>query len=306
MSVDKEQLEKIAAIVEKYISILENIPEEKSLIKQGAISFGQVPSYLPNMSLLIDKNKLISLHNRKFKNLKIISNAKNIFGQILEDVDEYYNESLNAVAKVKSINHDVISNIINGLGKNIEFLYDNTLNDIFNLGRQHERLSNKNLKKQDLRKFAQYGYEEGQNFNRVLDYVKSELVSKFKDVEIVAQNDLNKKLIIAILETEYNSLKELLNNHCWKIYSFGNLQQIIKDNIQYVTWETGHYNDDCMLCRAHKTGDEILKDKEDILELNEKSLSLNDMIIDYINKIYSINKNKVLDEFKNIIDLNKK
>jgi len=52
--------------------------------------------------------------------------------------------------------------------------------------------------------------------------------------------------------------------------------------------------------------DEIIKNKEEILELNENSLSLNEMIVDYINKSDSINKNKVIEEFKNIIELNKK
>jgi hypothetical protein len=51
---------------------------------------------------------------------------------------------------------------------------------------------------------------------------------------------------------------------------------------------------------------EILKDKEDILELNESSLSLNEMVIDYINQSPSENKTRILQEFKNIVELNKK
>lgn len=51
--------------------------------------------------------------------------------------------------------------------------------------------------------------------------------------------------------------------------------------------------------------DEILKDKEDVL-LNEQSLSLNEMVIDYINKSPSENKSKILQEFKKIVELNKK
>ena len=52
--------------------------------------------------------------------------------------------------------------------------------------------------------------------------------------------------------------------------------------------------------------DEIIKDKEDVLELNESSLSLNEMVIDYINQSPSENKTRVLQEFKNIVELNKK
>jgi calcineurin-like phosphoesterase family protein len=54
------------------------------------------------------------------------------------------------------------------------------------------------------------------------------------------------------------------------------------------------------------TDDEILKDREDVLDLNETSLSLNEMVIDYINQSPSENKTRILQEFNNIIALNKK
>ena len=46
--------------------------------------------------------------------------------------------------------------------------------------------------------------------------------------------------------------------------------------------------------------------KEDILELSETSLSLNEMVIDYINQSPSENKKRILQEFINIVELNKK
>lgn len=52
--------------------------------------------------------------------------------------------------------------------------------------------------------------------------------------------------------------------------------------------------------------DEIIKDKEDILELGETSLSLKEMVIDYINQSPSENKNEILKEFNKIVELNKK
>ena len=52
--------------------------------------------------------------------------------------------------------------------------------------------------------------------------------------------------------------------------------------------------------------DEIMKDREEVLELNETSLSLNEMVIDYINQSPSENKTRILQEFKNIVELNKK
>lgn len=52
--------------------------------------------------------------------------------------------------------------------------------------------------------------------------------------------------------------------------------------------------------------EDILKDKEDILELDNDSLSLKEMVEDYINKSDSKHKNKLLEEFNNIVKLNKK
>jgi hypothetical protein len=52
--------------------------------------------------------------------------------------------------------------------------------------------------------------------------------------------------------------------------------------------------------------DEIMKDKEDILELKSDSLSLKEMVIDYINQSPSDYKEIILKEFKNIVELNRK
>lgn len=52
--------------------------------------------------------------------------------------------------------------------------------------------------------------------------------------------------------------------------------------------------------------DDIIKDKEDILDLNESSLSINDMIVNYIINSDFENKDTILKEFKNLIELNKK
>lgn len=52
--------------------------------------------------------------------------------------------------------------------------------------------------------------------------------------------------------------------------------------------------------------DEILHDKEEILELSESSLSLNEMVIDYIIQSPSENKKRILQEFNNIVKLSKK
>jgi hypothetical protein len=67
-----------------------------------------------------------------------------------------------------------------------------------------------------------------------------------------------------------------------------------------------------MLISSHEivsinySDDEILKDKENLINLNESSLSLNKMVIDYINQSPSENKKKILEEFKTIVELSKK
>lgn len=50
--------------------------------------------------------------------------------------------------------------------------------------------------------------------------------------------------------------------------------------------------------------DELNKEKDDIIELDGESISLNDMIEDYIKKTEHNNKEKILEEFKKIAKLN--
>jgi len=49
--------------------------------------------------------------------------------------------------------------------------------------------------------------------------------------------------------------------------------------------------------------DEMIKDREDI-KLDKNSLTLNKMVIDYINQSPSENKKRILQEFQNIVELN--
>lgn len=117
-------------------------------------------------------------------------------------------------------------------------------------------------------------------------FVQNKLSPNFKKISIEKESDLN--ISQDIFKNNYVSLtinKRLLIDNKLKIEML-----ISEHDITNVT-----YSDD-----------EIIKDREDILDLSETSLSLNEMVIDYINQSPSENKKRILQEFKNIVELNKK
>ena len=117
-------------------------------------------------------------------------------------------------------------------------------------------------------------------------FIQNKLSPSFKKISINTEEDL--KISQDIFINNYVSLninKRLLVDNKLKIEMMITEHEIV--NITY-------------------SDDEIMKDKEEILELNSSSLSLNEMVIDYINQSPSENKKRVLQEFKNIVELNKK
>ena len=117
-------------------------------------------------------------------------------------------------------------------------------------------------------------------------FIQNKISPNFKKISINTESDLN--ISPDTFKNNYISLninKRLLVDNKLKIE-----MMIAEHDIVNIT-----YSDD-----------EIIKDREDILELNNSSLSLNEMVIDYINQSPSENKNRVLQEFKNIVELNKK
>jgi len=116
-------------------------------------------------------------------------------------------------------------------------------------------------------------------------FIQNKLSPNFKKISIEKESDLN--ISDDVFKNNYVSLtinKRLLLDNKLKIEML-----ISEHEITSVI-----YSDD-----------EILKDKEEIT-LNESSLSLNEMVIDYINQSPSENKKKILEEFKNIVELNQK
>jgi hypothetical protein len=117
-------------------------------------------------------------------------------------------------------------------------------------------------------------------------FIQNKLSPNFKKIYINNEDDL--KISKDILKNNYISLninKRLLVDNKLKIEMIMSEFDII--NVTY-------------------SDDDNIKDKIDILELNENSLSLNEMIVDYINQSQSENKEQILKEFKMIVELNKK
>lgn len=108
---------------------------------------------------------------------------------------------------------------------------------------------------------------------------------KFKTISIETETDLD--ISEDIFKNNYVSLninRRLLSDNKLKIEMLVSSNDII--NVTY-------------------TDDELVKIKEEI-SLSESSLTLSDMVVDYINKISSSNKEKMIAEFKTLVELNKK
>ena len=117
-------------------------------------------------------------------------------------------------------------------------------------------------------------------------FVQNKLSPSFKKVIINSEKDL-----IISEEVFKNNYVNLTIN-----------KQLLVDNKLKIEMLIGEYD----ITSINYSDDEILKDKEDILDLSETSLSLNEMVIDYINQSPSENKKRILQEFKTIVELNKK
>ena len=117
-------------------------------------------------------------------------------------------------------------------------------------------------------------------------FIQNKFSPNFKKISLNNESDL--KISPEVFKNNYISLN--IN------------KRLLLDNKLKIEMIIGEYN----IVNITYSDDEIMKDKEDILELNETSLSLNEMVIDYINQSPSENKTRILEEFKNIVELNKK
>ena len=252
--------------------------------------FEKISEILP-IYIVEGENDKLSLNILKnFKNIELITQPTQIkllleqvftifpYNTKIEDIDKFESDiCFFNLDYLNSTKKDIIIHKFKKFKKCYNGYYDKNgvVKNIKNLGSPY------NTESDEIK-----GFIILDTYNDVDKFINNKTSPKFKNISINSESDIN--INKEIFNNNYISLninKNLLIDNKIKIDMLISENDII--NITY-------------------TDDEILKDKEDILELNEKSLSLNDMIIDYINKIDSINKNKVLDEFKNIIDLNKK
>ena len=142
----------------------------------------------------------------------------------------------------------------------------------------------------------------GAPYNTESDDKKGFIVLEtYTDKDKFIQNKIspNFKKIIIEKESELDISPEIFNNN---YVSLNINKKLFVDNKLKIEMLIGQYD----ITNITYSDDEIIKDKEDILELNETSLSLNEMVIDYINQSPSENKKRILQEFKNIVELNKK
>ena len=252
--------------------------------------FEKISKILP-VYIIEGENDKLSLNILKnFNNIEIIKEPTQIkllveqvftilpYNTKIEDIDKFDSEvCFFNFDYLNSSKKDIIINKLRKFKKCYNGYYDKNgvIKNIKNLGAPYNTESDEAK-----------GFIVLDVYNDKDKFIINKISPNFKKISINSESDIN--IDKEIFKNNYISLninKSLLIDNKLKIDMLISENDIV--NITY-------------------SDDEIIKDKEEILELNENSLSLNEMIVDYINKSDSINKNKVIEEFKNIIELNKK
>ena len=252
--------------------------------------FEKISKILP-VYIIEGENDKLSLNILKnFNNIEIIKEPTQIkllveqiftilpYNTKIEDIDKFDSEvCFFNFDYLNSPKKDIIINKLKKFKKCYNGYYDKNgvIKNIKNLGAPYNTESDETK-----------GFIVLDVYNDKDKFIINKISPNFKKISINSESDIN--IDKEIFKNNYISLninKSLLIDNKLKIDMLISENDIV--NITY-------------------SDDEIIKDKEEILELNENSLSLNEMIVDYINKSDSINKNKVIEEFKNIIELNKK
>jgi hypothetical protein len=155
-------------------------------------------------------------------------------------------------------------------------------------------------------------------------YDKNGVISNIKNLGSPYNIDGDEKKGFIVLETHTNKDKFIQNktspnfkniklNSIEDINNFNNIsksdyinisinKKLFIDNKLKLEMLMTDYN----ISNINYIDDDIIKDKEDIIELEESSLTLKDMVVDYIEKSDYADKNKILKKFENILELNKK
>ena len=253
--------------------------------------FEKISSILP-VYIIEGENDNLSLNILKnFKNIEIINKTKQIellldqrfamlpYNTKIEDIDKF--ESLDYCFfnfdYQNSPKKDIFISKLKKFKKCYNGFYDknSATSNIKNLGAPY------NIESDDKKGFIVLETHTDKD-----KFVLNKISPNFKKISLTTDEDLN-NISHDIFKNNYVKLninKKLLNDNKLKI------EMLISEyDISNIT-----YSDD-----------EILKYKENIL-LDESSLTLKEMIIDYINQSPSENKERILEEFKNIFKLNKK
>jgi len=263
-----------------------------SILKFIQDLFEKISEILP-IYIIEGENDNLSLNILKnFKNIEIISKPKQI--ELLLDQRFAmlpYNTKIEDVSKFESLdycffnfdyqnspNKDIFISKLKKFKKCYNGYYDknSAAGNIKNLGSPY------NTEGEDKKWFIVLETHTDKD-----KFVLNKISPNFKKISLATEEDLN-NISHDIFKNNYVNLninKKLLIDNKLKIEML-----ISEHDISNVTY----------------LDDETLKDKEEILTLNENSLSLKEMVIDYINQSSSENKQRILEEFKNIVELNKK
>jgi hypothetical protein len=275
----KEKLLKISRILNQNIPLIENLEKSKN-----SDLFAPV-FYESGINLLLSKHNKKSHFTTKAKHLnsKMIKGAKNITAQFEEfGISEYIKTFEPCISKISELSLflnllpekenilEIISTANEQFSQESLNFYNSFLVDAFNFGKMHgEQFGSKKTAKGALEKYA-FTLDDSQKFNLTVNYLHSQVELEVKKLTAALEASVNKnynserdhKTLINNLQKIYSdfsiNVEEMLRKHAWQCYSVGNLHQLKKDKVEFISWKTSHQLNDCIFCRGIETGDIVL------------------------------------------------
>ena len=274
----KAKLIKIASLIERALPLVRAAEISRT---EEAVPY-VAPLYCTgSLNILVHNGKIKPIaDNKKFANLKVVKSAKNLATQIDDFIINSYvqftktyiyklsNLNCTTLLPLKSNMLDCTATAFEDFKNDVHDYYKTLFIDVFNVGRQHQLLSNP--KAVSAHKFMTFTASENHKYESVLHVLTSEFNNKLDNLNILVvdqidksfNNNYNKKAALHSLDlilSDYSiDIGKLIMNHCWEMYSVGNLHQLIKDGTKTVMWQTGHYENDCQKCRAYEIGESIV------------------------------------------------
>jgi len=151
------------------------------------------------------------------------------------------------------------------LNRNMNDAFNEELYLIFNQGKQHSSLYNKNINIMAYMKNPKQSHANFDDYKAFLMNIFNHIVSSNELLSVVEKyykDNLNKKQVYNNLKIYFNNKNQIIENFLqkvlWLVYTQGNIYQLAENKTQYVKWQTSQCLHDCITCRGYQRGENII------------------------------------------------